>query len=127
MTPDRPMTRITCSRLALGGDSVGYLPSGKVCFVRGAPLNELVSIDVVQEKRKFARGVLSEENHGEHCSSAAQCGGCPGTMPRHVQRDALREHTFVDCATLSGLRARFVMAGGFAIEEMASSRSISFS
>ena len=94
MTPDRPVTRITFSRLALGGDSVGYLPSGKVCFVRGAPLNELVSIDVVQEKRKFARGVLSEENHGEHCSSAAQCGGCPWHhAPRHVQRDALREHT----------------------------------
>ena len=50
---------VPISRIAFGGDGVGRLPDGKVCFVPGALPGETVLAEVVHQAKSFARCRLS--------------------------------------------------------------------
>ena len=41
--------------IAYGGEAVGRLASGKVCFVPGGLPGEELEVEIVQEKNSFAR------------------------------------------------------------------------
>ncbi|MFT7647544.1 MAG: 23S rRNA (uracil1939-C5)-methyltransferase [Candidatus Poriferisodalaceae bacterium] len=75
--------RVTIHDLAVGGDGVGRLDDGRVTFVPGAAVGDLLDIDLVEEKKKFTRGRIIEviepgEGRREPpCSQVALgCGGC---------------------------------------------------
>ncbi len=77
---------------AAGGDTLGRLPDGRVVFCEGGLPGETVRIEVVQERRDYARArVLAiEERSPERtippCPHAeAGCGGCQW---QHVALDA---------------------------------------
>ena len=87
-------TTIETVRLAWGGDTVGYLADGRVCFVRGAPVGMRVDVELIQSKKKFSRGRMLTEQPSPLCEDAVQCGGCPWHLSSsEIQRQALLAHT----------------------------------
>ena len=78
---------IPVSRIAFGGDGVGRLPDGKVCFVPGALPGETVRVGIARETKSFARAALLEvldaspERREPDCPLA---GTCPGCAYRHA-------------------------------------------
>lgn len=55
---DTKIFEIEIKSLAFGGAAVGRLPDGKVCFVHGAIPGETVKVEIVSEKKNFAKGRL---------------------------------------------------------------------
>jgi 23S rRNA (uracil1939-C5)-methyltransferase len=87
------VVQIPIVRLALGGDSVGRLPDGRVCFVRGAPVCDAVSVRLSVVKKKYTRGDLLASFESPLCESATACGGCPWHLSSSQdQRRALADH-----------------------------------
>jgi len=70
--------------MATGGESVGRLDDGRVIFVRGALADEVVRVEITEEKKRFARGIVVDVAEPSpfriepSCSHAASgdCGGC---------------------------------------------------
>jgi tRNA/tmRNA/rRNA uracil-C5-methylase (TrmA/RlmC/RlmD family) len=75
--------------LTHGGEAVGRLPDGKACFVPYAIPGERVVIDVIEERRRWARGRLVEvvdasadrvdapcPYFGQDDDGTPRCGGC---------------------------------------------------
>ncbi|MEO6630005.1 MAG: TRAM domain-containing protein, partial [Aquihabitans sp.] len=69
--------------LAVGGEAVAREASGRVVFVSGAIPGELVTVDLTDERKKFARGTVtgvvnpSPDRVTPPCPHvAAGCGGC---------------------------------------------------
>ena len=81
---------VPVSRIAFGGDGVGRLPDGKVCFIPGALPGETVRAEITHEAKSFARaGILdvltaSPERVEPDCPLA---GTCPGCAYRHASYD----------------------------------------
>lgn len=80
--------------MAVGGEAVAREPSGRVVFVRGGAPGETALVDLVDEKRRFARGVLAEvvdpsaDRVAPPCPHVADgCGGCDW---QHLSIDAQR-------------------------------------
>ena len=44
---------VPVSRIAFGGDGVGRLPDGKVCFIPGALPGETVRAEITHEEVRF--------------------------------------------------------------------------
>ena len=111
-------TAIDISTVAGGGDGLGRDASGRVVFVPGALPGETVRIELVQQKKDFARGhLLSVERSSPDRVTppcpfvAAGCGGCdwqhvdPGAQRRlkaEVVADALRRQARLDVAVDEG-------------------------
>ena len=78
---------VPVSRIAFGGDGVGRLPDGKVCFVPGALPGETVRAEITHEAKSFARArvmdvlTASPERIKPDCPLA---GTCPGCAYRHA-------------------------------------------
>ena len=78
---------VPISRIAFGGDGVGRLPDGKVCFVPGALPGETVRAGIVREAKSFARAQLLEVLEASSERRDADCplaGTCPGCVYRHA-------------------------------------------
>lgn len=74
---------MTISGVAAGGDGLSREEAGRVVFVEGAIPGDRVRVDIVESKRDFARGRVSEilepapERVAPPCPAvAAGCGGC---------------------------------------------------
>jgi 23S rRNA (uracil1939-C5)-methyltransferase len=77
------VAEVRITGVAVGGDGVAREPSGRVLFVAGALPGELVSVDIVAERRDHARAVVVDvlEPAGARVTPpcpfvAAGCGGC---------------------------------------------------
>lgn len=129
---------VTISRVAAGGAGVGREPSGRVVFVAGALPGERVAVEVVDERRRWARAELlavleaSPDRREPPCPEVARgCGGCDlqHTWPEQqralkvaVVADALarlarrREHPPIEVRALPEERyrttVRCLVAGG---------------
>ena len=81
---------VPVSRIAFGGDGVGRLPDGKVCFIPGALPGETVRAEITHEAKSFARArvldvlTASPERVKPDCPLA---GTCPGCVYRHASYD----------------------------------------
>ena len=75
------MPELSIDGIAHGGEAVGRL-AGKACFVAGAMPGELVEVEVVREKRRWARARLtrvleaSPDRIEAPCPAFGTCGGC---------------------------------------------------
>jgi len=75
------MAHLTVDSIAHGGEAVGRL-DGKACFVAGAMPGELIDIEIVKEKPRWARGRLVEileaspDRIEPACPAFGVCGGC---------------------------------------------------
>ena len=109
---------IDITTVAAGGDGLGRDDDGRVVFVPGALPGESVAVEVVQQKKDFARAQLVEVVRASAdrvvppCPFvAAGCGGCdwqhiaPGAQRRlkaAVVADALRRQAHLDVTVDEG-------------------------
>ncbi|MBR2373450.1 MAG: TRAM domain-containing protein, partial [Lentisphaeria bacterium] len=74
--------RMKIDSIAYGGEAVGRLESGVVCFCRGALPGEVVELEITEEKKRFCRGRIlkiitpSPNRIDAACPYAADCPGC---------------------------------------------------
>ena len=72
---------------ANGGEAVGTLPNGKSVFVRGAIPGETVELEIVQEKKRFARARLLNVIEASTDRITPECpyfSTCPGCSYQHI-------------------------------------------
>jgi 23S rRNA (uracil1939-C5)-methyltransferase len=86
------MTRVAITAMAHGGDGIGRI-DGKTVFVAGAVENDVVVVDIVEEKKRFSRAVVREiiepspVRIDPPCPHFGSCGGCAWQqVPVEVQR-----------------------------------------
>jgi 23S rRNA (uracil1939-C5)-methyltransferase len=74
--------QIKMDKLVYGGDCLGRLPDGRAVFVPFVLPGELVKIEIVDDKKNFARGVPVEileespDRIAPRCIHFGECGGC---------------------------------------------------
>ncbi len=92
------MFEIRLTNLVYGGECIGRLADGRAVFVPYGLPGELVAIELVEEKKRFARGQIVEiiqpspERIGPRCAHFGECGGCHYQhMPYERQLKAKRE------------------------------------
>lgn len=89
-------------RTAAGGDGVGREPSGRVVFVPRTAPGDRVLAEILEERRRWARGRAVEwiargpERREAPCPLYARCGGCrlqhlSLRVQRNAKRDLVRE------------------------------------
>ena len=105
---DLPTLRVSPERFVAGGDVLGHGPDGRVVFVRGGAPGDDVSVQVVEQKGEWSRGIVIEV-HAPSADRVAPpcvrrregCGGCdwqhlavPTQLPAKLEivRDALEKH-----------------------------------
>lgn len=87
--------------MAHGGEAIGRLPDGRTVFVRDAIPGERVRVEIVHEKKRWARATLvevleaSEDRREPPCPHATDCGGCQWqhidlARQRALKREILR-------------------------------------
>lgn len=76
------MQTITIQRIAQGGDGIGHLEDGRVCFVPGGLPGDVVEILIEKEKKSWARARIERVIEGgpgriePDCQHFLICGGC---------------------------------------------------
>ena len=74
--------------IAYGGEAVGRLPSGKVCFVPGGLPGEELEVEIIQDKKSFARAALLKVIQSSPERLVPECDlfrdhNCPGCAYLH--------------------------------------------
>ncbi len=106
-SPNHPVAQVRTERMATGGEAVARLDDGRVVFVRGALADEVVSVELTEQKKRFARGVVvdvlerSPSRVDLACLHAAsgQCGGCDW-----MQIDSPTQHVYKHAIVLEQLQ-----------------------
>lgn len=76
------MPRVEITGIAAGGAGVGRLPDGRAVFVQRTAPGELVDIEILEERGRWARGALvavrreSPDRRHAPCPHYDLCGGC---------------------------------------------------
>jgi 23S rRNA (uracil1939-C5)-methyltransferase len=77
-----PTARLRVDSIAAGGEGVGRLEDGRVCFVHRTAPGDLAEVALVERKERWTRGRLlrilepSAERREAPCPHYARCGGC---------------------------------------------------
>jgi len=106
---------VTAERWAYGGEVIARLPDGRAVFIPYALPDETVRIELVEEKRGFARARLLEVVSPSpiriepRCQHFTQCGGC------HYQHLAYPDQLAAKTAALRDTLGRI---GKFEAEEL---------
>lgn len=82
--PRRPPSPVTVriDSIAAGGEGVGRLPDGRVCFVHRTAPGDLAQVILTEKRDRWTRGRLlrvvepSPERREAPCPFYARCGGC---------------------------------------------------
>jgi len=108
--------RVSIHDLAVGGDGVGRLDDGRVVFVPGAAVGDVLDVELVEEKKRFARGRIVEivaPGQGRRRPPCPQVAlGCGGCDWQHLTED---EQVARKVATVRGSLERL---GGVAVPEI---------
>ena len=81
----RELLEITA--LAYGGDGIGRLSDGRVCFRPGVLPGEKVEVGIVAEKSRFCRGKavkISDVSAHRQTPACPLYGRCPGCVYMHM-------------------------------------------
>jgi 23S rRNA (uracil1939-C5)-methyltransferase len=89
-----PTVELRPSTVAAGGDAVARDDEGRVVFVTGALPGEAVSVELTEERKRFARGHVLEVLEASPDRVAPPCPhvdrGCGGCSWQHVEHTAQR-------------------------------------
>jgi 23S rRNA (uracil1939-C5)-methyltransferase len=92
---------LICSKCIQGGSALAHLPDGQVCFIEGALPGESVEIEIIEQKRDFAKAIVSKflETHKQRratpCPYYGKCGGCNAQHAEfELQIEILRQIVF---------------------------------
>jgi 23S rRNA (uracil1939-C5)-methyltransferase len=73
---------VEMEKLVYGGDCLGRLPDGRAVFVPFVLPGEIVKVEIVEDKKRFARAIpieliqASPERITPRCIHFGECGGC---------------------------------------------------
>lgn len=101
------MTRVEIDAVASGGDGIGRL-DGKAVFVAGTIPGDVAGVEIVADKKRFARGRLvrieraSPDRIPMPCRHAAVCGGCSWQMAGRGVQLAWKQQTVEDALARIG-------------------------
>lgn len=93
---------LTLDRFAFGGEAIGRLPDGRAAFVPLALPGERVRVELVEQKRSFARARLVEvlqpspERVAPLCAHFGECGGCHYQHMRYEAQLASKQAVLKD-------------------------------
>jgi 23S rRNA (uracil1939-C5)-methyltransferase len=93
---------INLDNAAYGGDTIGRLPDGRAVFVPFGIPGEKVQIQIVLDKKKFARGELVEvlapspSRISARCAHFFDCGGCHYQHIAYDQQLLIKEKVLQD-------------------------------
>ncbi len=93
---------ITMDKMVFGGDCMGRLPDGRAVFVPFVLPGELVRIEIVDEKKRYARGWLVEiiqpspDRIPPRCMHFGDCGGCQYQNLTYTKQLTLKESILRD-------------------------------
>jgi 23S rRNA (uracil1939-C5)-methyltransferase len=112
-----PTLRVSPERFIAGGEALGHDPDGRVVFVRGGAPGDDVSVQIVERKGEWSRGVVTQvhtpspDRVEPPCIRRQEgCGGCdwqhlavPAQLPAKMEivRDALRRTGKLDSPVLT--------------------------
>lgn len=95
--------------MAAGGDAIAREPGGRVVFVEGAIVGELVRVELTSSKRDFAKGVVVEvleaspDRVAPPCPHVARgCGGCGWQHIAPVRQLELKRELVADALRRQG-------------------------
>ena len=89
--------QVRIEKLVYGGDGLGRLPDGRAVFVPFVLPDELVAIELVEEKPRFARGLPvsviepSPDRIEPRCIYFTECGGCQYQHFDYAKQLAVKE------------------------------------
>lgn len=94
--------RIKIEKLVYGGDGLGRLPDGRAVFVPFVLPDETVRIELMEEKKRFARGwpvewfETSPNRINPRCIHFGECGGCQYQHLDYTKQLELKEAILID-------------------------------
>ena len=94
--------QIVIEKLVFGGDGMGYLPDGRAVFVPYVIPGEEVAIEIITEKKHFARAKLveiikpSEKRVIPVCPFFGICGGCHYQQLSYPHQIAAKRDILID-------------------------------
>jgi 23S rRNA (uracil1939-C5)-methyltransferase len=104
------MIEVQLSNLVYGGECIGRLADGRAVFVPYGLPGEIVSIELSEEKKRFARGHISKiiqkspDRIEPRCAHFGECGGCHYQhMPYLYQISAKRNILIEQFQRIAGL------------------------
>lgn len=108
------MQDVAIERMSYGAAGVGRLADGKTVFVEGVAPGDVATVEVVEDKPRYARAKLvAVANAGEHrregfLPCAGACGGCPWAQIDYAEQVRQKRAVVVDALRRNG---------GFSAEE----------
>ena len=76
------MDPVRIERFVAGGEGLGRAPDGRVVFVRGGIPGDLVTVEVIDERRDWLRAVATDTLEAsvdrQQASCVSRCAGCGG-------------------------------------------------
>ena len=119
--PDRPCgsarasESVSIERMSYGSAAVGRLSDGKTVFVERAAPGDVVEVEVVEDKRTYARGRISRiveasPQRADMVKCSEACGGCPWAHLSYEAQLASKRDAVIDalCRVARFDRARAV-------------------
>lgn len=94
--------QIKIEKMVFGGDGMGHLPDGRAVFVPYVLPDELVKIELVENKKRFAKAKLIEiiEPSSKRiipvCPYFSSCGGCHYQHMTYEDQINLKRDVFID-------------------------------
>jgi 23S rRNA (uracil1939-C5)-methyltransferase len=96
------MIQVQLLNLVYGGECLGRLADGRAVFVPYGLPGELVAIDLVEDKKRFARGRIVEilrpspERIQPRCAHFGECGGCHYQHLTYERQLAAKQAILID-------------------------------
>jgi len=117
-SPGSPVSEVTVRGIATGGDGVATLPDGMTVFVPRTAPGDVVTVDVLERRRRWARGRVRDVLRPSRDRVTPACrhyvaDGCGGCQLQHLSLEA--QHA----AKITVVRDVLARLGGRPVEETA--------
>jgi len=93
---------VKMDKLVYGGDCLGRLPDGRAVFVPFVLPGEVVRVEILEDKKSFARGwpvewlEISPERIQPRCKHFGECGGCQYQYLEYEDQLAAKKDIMID-------------------------------
>ena len=96
------LVQIKMEKMVYGGDCLGRLPDGRAVFVPFVLPGEIVNVEIIEDKKRFARAIPVElvepspDRIQPRCRHFTECGGCQYQHLSYAKQLAVKEDVLKD-------------------------------